>query len=296
MFINNLIPELNDIFLFEKEGTEKALDYAKSFSDTYEENVIFYLYWIGENINYKHSVVVKSFLATQNLKYYKLVIYGDVSLEKNPIFQEFENFKDNIEFRIFDVYEESKNTILEKSPYLQYIKNHTLNAALESDFFRLLILYKYGGVYCDFDILFLRDLAPLLKYEFVYKWQNYSIGDLLNGAVMRLFKNSEISTQMIEKMYKTPPSISSLCWASNIYTSVAYDNKDLIVFPASFFNTEWQLNIPIEGFSLYEYSDSLYDGAFTWHWHNRWNYPIIQNSKFDNLDKIITKKFQKIIK
>jgi hypothetical protein len=118
MFINNLIPELNDIFLFEKEGTEKALDYAKSFSDTYEENVIFYLYWIGENINYKHSVVVKSFLATQNLKYYKLVIYGDVSLEKNPIFQEFENFKDNIEFRIFDVYEESKNTILEKSPYL----------------------------------------------------------------------------------------------------------------------------------------------------------------------------------
>jgi hypothetical protein len=294
MFINNLIPELNDISYFEKDGTEKALDYAKTFSEKYEEPVNFYLYWIGENLNYKHNVVVKSFLATQNLKFCKLVIYSDISLEENIIFKEFDTFKDNIEFRIFDVYEESKNTILENSSYLEFIKNHTLNAALESDFFRLLILYKYGGVYCDFDILFLRDLSPLLKYEFVYKWQNYSIGDLLNGAVMRLFKNSEISTQMLEKMSKATPYIRSLCWASDIYTSVAYVNKNLVIFPASFFNTEWQLNIPIEGFDLYQWSNELFDGSFTWHWHNRWDYEIKPNSKFDILDKIISEKLKKI--
>ena len=292
MFKNNIILELNDISYYENYGMTKSLEFAKTLTDENYDDINFYLYWIGNNVNYKHNVVIKSFLATQNLTKCKLIIYSDVNLENNIIFDEFKKFKDNIEFRIFDVYKEVKNTILENFKHLSKIKNHELNPALESDFFRLLILNKYGGLYCDFDILFLRDLSPLLKYEFVYKWENYNACPYLNGAVMRLYKNSDISTQMITEMIKTYPSIRSLCWASDVYCSVANYNQNLIVFPASFFNPEWQLSIPIDGFGIYKYSNELFDGSFTWHWHNRWEYNIEKNSKFDILDCIISEKLK----
>jgi len=292
MYKNNKIDELNDISYYENYGIEKSLNFAKTLTEEYTDNINFYLYWIGNNVNYKHYVVLKSFLATQNLEICKLIIYSDVKLENNIIFDEFKKFKNNIEFRIFDVYEETKNTLLENFNYLSKIKNHELNPALESDFFRLLILNKYGGLYCDFDILFLRDMSPLLKYEFVYKWENYKACSYLNGAVMRLFKNSELSIQMIKEIINKEPLIGSLCWASEVYCSVAKYNNNLIVFPASFFNPEWQLSIPINGFEIYKYSEELYDGSFTWHWHNRWESTIEKNSKFDILDNIINKKLK----
>lgn len=38
-----------------------------------------------------------------------------------------------------------------------------------SDLVRVLLLHLYGGVWLDMDVLLLRDLAPLLKYEFAYR-------------------------------------------------------------------------------------------------------------------------------
>ena len=35
----------------------------------------------------------------------------------------------------------------------------------------------------------------------------------------------------------------------------------------------------------------LFDGAFTWHWHNKWDDLIEAGSKFDILEKKINAKF-----
>lgn len=40
-----------------------------------------------------------------------------------------------------------------------------------ADAFRLLITYKYGGLYFDLDVLFLKDFSDLLENSFCYQWE-----------------------------------------------------------------------------------------------------------------------------
>lgn len=286
-FINNLVPELNNIFLYEKDGVNECLNFAKTLRDGYPYDVDFYMYWIGEPNNSHQLLTIKSFLITQPKR--KLIIYGDhnISKIKENILSNLDLIKDRLEFRFFDVNEESKNTILENSKHLNLIKNHLVTPAVESDFFRTLILHKYGGVYCDFDMIFLRDFSPLLKYEFVYKWQDYSVQHL-NGAVMRLIKNSEISNQLINEINNRQEY--PMNWGSNSYCSIAMRNQNFIVFPAAFFDPEWQSGIKLDlNFSNHKESTNLFDGSFAWHWHGQYHKKAAENSKFEILEKIIDK-------
>lgn len=39
-----------------------------------------------------------------------------------------------------------------------------------SDAVRFLVLYRFGGIYIDGDVLLLRNLEPFSHYDFVYEW------------------------------------------------------------------------------------------------------------------------------
>ena len=292
VYEQTIIPELNSEIYYKigYESVNLALDIAKKMNDSYNEDTNFFIYWIGNNITYKHSVVLKSFLATQNLSKCKLFIYSDVDISKNDFFKDYIN-NVNIEFRIFDVHEESKGTPLENFKHNDNIKLHRPNPALESDFFRILMLYKYGGVYIDFDVLFLRDLAPLLQYEFMYQWG--SEDNRINGAIMHIKKESKLSKDLIKEILTKDVSYfkGSLSWADELYCKVREYNKDWIVFPGAFFNPEWQHTVVCNFFKDIN-NINLYDGSFAWHWHNNYNEIIEPNSKFDILDKIFTSKLK----
>lgn len=296
IYYNSKLKELNNIELY-KEGvfaTEKALEIAKKMKPIDKKYNIF-VYWIGDNVNYKHSVVLKSFLATQNQNNATLKIYSDKEISNKEVFKEYKNIK-NIEFHHFDVEEEIKNTIYENFQYSKEIKNHKFNAAYESDFFRILMLYKYGGFYIDFDVLLLRDLSPLTEYDFLYQWGHYP-NNMINGAIMHLKKESPINNYFSELLLskKATPGIGNLSWASDLYLEVKNKYKDLVIFPAAFFNTEWQSGICskanglLEPFKEHDCSSKIFDGAFSWHWHNRWEEPIEKNSKFNLLDEKLSK-------
>lgn len=296
VFYNNKIKELNQShYKSGPESTYNALEICKKINTPIDEDYNIFIYWIGDNVSYKHSVVIKSFLATQNLDKSKIKIYSDVDISKNPIFDRYRYFK-QVEFHIFDVYKEIIGTKYESFKYCQEIKEHKFNAAYESDFFRLLMLYKYGGIYIDFDVLLLRDLSPLLEYEFLYKWGDDS-HDWINGAIMHLRRGSEINHLFADAMLSRPatPGSGSLSWASDLYVSVKQKTDDLVIFPSAFFNSEWQSNLVtstgISSMKKHEYSNLMYDGCFTWHWHNLWNDNVEEGSKFDILDKSLEIKF-----
>ena len=61
----------------------------------------------------------------------------------------------------------------------------------------------------------------------------------------------------------------------------------ITVFPSPFFNTEWQADPKFEPFKKTPQSANLYEGAFAWHWHNRWEQPIEAGSKFQLLESQI---------
>ena len=60
--------------------------------------------------------------------------------------------------------------------------------------------------------------------------------------------------------------------------------RAITVFPCPFFDTEWQADPRFKPFKNTPNSANLYEGAFAWHWHNRWDEPIQEGSKFHRLE------------
>ena len=56
-----------------------------------------------------------------------------------------------------------------------------------SDIARLMILFNYGGIYFDLDIILLKDINCILDFEFCYQWGGKTGG---NNAFLRLKKGS----------------------------------------------------------------------------------------------------------
>ena len=51
-----------------------------------------------------------------------------------------------------------------------------------------------------------------------------------------------------------------------------------------FCDAEWQADPKFEPFKRTARSTDRYDGAFAWHWHNRWDDRIQNGSKFQRLE------------
>jgi hypothetical protein len=66
-----------------------------------------------------------------------------------------------------------------------------------SDEARFLILYRYGGMYLDADVLLLRDMSPLYDagMEFAYEWSNTG---MYNTAVLRLNRGSRVARRILD--------------------------------------------------------------------------------------------------
>ncbi|KAI9769145.1 MAG: hypothetical protein M1840_004496 [Geoglossum simile] len=73
-----------------------------------------------------------------------------------------------------------------------------------SDAFRFVALHLHGGVYCDTDILMLRDMRPLLlpdpktgQHSFAERWAAHAREGDYNTAVMSLTANSSLSSYLL---------------------------------------------------------------------------------------------------
>ncbi|KAI1316403.1 hypothetical protein EDD11_010046 [Mortierella claussenii] len=66
-----------------------------------------------------------------------------------------------------------------------------------SDEARFMILYRYGGMYLDADVLLLRDMSPLFDagMEFAYEWSNT---EMYNTAVLRLDRSSSVARRILD--------------------------------------------------------------------------------------------------
>lgn len=267
----------------------KAIEYAKSIPDSDKPiNEGIHFVWCvnqgGREFERKQALSIKSAIATQTSPIY---LWSNVDLSHNdwilPILP-------YIHLRKYDPIELSENTPLEGMQKL-LIKDDPL-FWLGGDLARLLILYKFGGVYCDCDIVLLRNLSPLCDQEFFYQWGTEL--DKMNGAVMRLFKESELATNLLEMIPHVGAGENSTSWGSDLYGEVRKFNKNFTVYPCAFFNTEWQLyiNMAESGHPFKNGSDSNkdFDGVFAWHWHNKWDAEVEEGSKFYRLEKLINAK------
>tara|TARA_A100001515_G_scaffold136072_2_gene127477 strand:+ start:933 stop:1847 length:915 start_codon:yes stop_codon:yes gene_type:complete len=258
-----------------------------------DEIVNFHIY--TEVKNNKELECVKSFLATQNLEKTRLVIWSDYEIYDNPLLQPYKHL---ITFKVYNAREEAVGTPMEHE--------HTMLDAsdskyyLKSDLFRLMILHKYGGVWADMDIVFLRDFKPILDQEYMYQWGGDTDFAHLGACatVLAMHKQSEFSYKMLDVVKTMPALGDTTVWGKDTFAKLWREWPHFTIFPSTFFNTEWLiskvdriLSEDVENDWFYNKKntakDHLFLEAFTWHWHNssKKTFPIEEGSKFDLLRK-----------
>jgi len=218
-------------------------------------------------------------------------LWSNINLNDNSFIQEIKPF---INLKIWNCKEEIKNTCVEN---FNVEEIHDDLCYLEGDLFRLLVLNKYGGFYIDMDVLVLRNMSPLNEMEFLYQWGTSGFNGFeqlkMNGAIMRFNQNSKASEQALQLIQQIPPTKGSTCWGSDLYSYIADEN--LYCLPGVWFNSEWGFEGTLnEPFKKVE-NINLFEGAFTWHWHNRWNDFIEDGCKFSILEKNQNKIFNTLL-
>jgi hypothetical protein len=287
-----------------ENNLELYKDYKKSLeflSNINENNYVFpeditYFHVYSEIKSEKELLCIESYLSTQNLEKTKLILWSDYDISDNELIKP---YKDLIDMRVYSFKEESKDTILEGNSELENA-NDTKHY-MKSGILRFLVTYKYGGVWLDMDMVLLRDFKPILDQEWAYMWGSEM--DFFNfgpcAAIMNIHKGSEHGKICLEEMVKTEMVPDSTV-LDHVLLAKVYTKNKFTVFPSSFFNTEWQMNVKWLNdvrqydpnglgtktesgwFVKNEYSESLFENAFSWHWHNSTykNHTIGEGSKF----------------
>lgn len=223
--------------------------------------VIFHAFWGALPVNQHVRLYILSYLITQDLEFSQLWIWSrnGVDLGQDPLIASFAEHP-NIKFMQFNAVEIIQSL---KTPL---ILENLIGARdgmywLESDLFRVLILYAFGGVYTDMDFLFLRNFGPLLGREWFYQWGSHCVD--MNGATMRLFANSSLGYALLEHIVGTPPQGGTTVWGRDTYRAV--DSKMKILrYPTCFFNPTWLTGYDIYGGGTHRNS---WHGAFGFHLH-----------------------------
>jgi hypothetical protein len=182
---------------------------------------------------------------------------------------------------VYSVEEEVRGTALEQFPAIY--RQQDRKVWRDGDLFRILALHNYGGVYVDMDMVLLRSLGALLGKEFVYQWDDFD--GVYNGAIMYAHKGSQLTRELIAGVIELPPG--EFNWGKENLVRAIARGVDLAVYPSPFFDTDWTANRSFKPFHRTPESGDLHEGAFAWHWHNRWDDPIEPGSKFQRLEALM---------
>ncbi|CAM9109770.1 unnamed protein product [Phaeothamnion confervicola] len=132
------------------------------------EGLLFHSFWDGP-LRPKQLKLVDSFLITQELMPCTKFVYwfSDPAALDDPAIKNYRlDFAKYVEFRRFDLRAEAAGTCLETKRELWdsgYQRKLGLTVTPLSDLYRVLILWRYGGVWLDADTLLLRDLMSLVQ-------------------------------------------------------------------------------------------------------------------------------------
>jgi|TARA_R110002012_G_scaffold291773_1_gene486422 hypothetical protein len=283
------------------EDYEECIKFLKTIKESdYEypkEKIKFHIY--TEVKTEKELMSIKSYLATQNLDKTELMIWSDYDITDNPLIQPYKHL---VTFKIYDPEEEAIGTPLEGNPKL---KMKDPKYYLQSDLARILLLYKYGGVWYDMDVILLRDFKPLLDQEYMYMWgseTNFSV-DGACATVLAGLPRSEFMSKLLLQLINTPAIPGTTCWGKRMFATL-YKSYKFDIMPAAFFNIEWYINRKTPGLGCeiesqwflkpLEDHRHMFLDSFGWHWHNssKKEYETVEGSKFNLLEKLINKKLK----
>ena len=229
----------------------------------------------------KQALPVKAFFATQDLSRCSLSLWSDEDLSDNEWLRP---FAPSLTFRLYRPDVEVRGTPLEAWPALYSQRDRRVWR--DGDLFRIPALHNHGGVYVDMDMVCCAASASCSIRSSSISGTSSMASH--NGALMHLWKGSEFARELILGVMTIPAGDSN--WGRGNLRRAIDRGRAITVFPSPFFDTEWQADPDFKPFENTPNSANLYEGAFAWHWHNRWDAPIAEGSKFQLLEARIDEK------
>jgi mannosyltransferase OCH1-like enzyme len=190
---------------------------------------IAFTFWEGTQFTYLHALTIISFQKFN--PDFRIIIYISYNNDNNVIMWNSGEQKKKYN-NLYDI------NLLKNIPNVEFIKvnlnkilnyNGVLSCVWKSDIIRLLKLYEHGGIYIDFDILFIKKIPESLlennklmfnKYEgvinnavIISNKQNYILKKLIKEIVIKLTKND------IQKSY--------MQFGPILITKIIKENSDL---------------------------------------------------------------------
>jgi hypothetical protein len=214
--------------------------------------IYYHTFWQPNTVKSHHlrvmSLNILSYLATQDLTRTKYIVWTVDSLKLfSEAKKQFEKYIDKgvLEFRILDM-----NALCSTGVFLLRqqicLQRNDGDVILYSDFVRFLVLYSYGGIYVDGDVIFLRDMKPFWNKNFVYRW---SFTESYNTAVMGIrYGHGYFVEKIYNKIVLSPtgPTLVSRFYPSKVKEIVAemnnnnfYNYTDFEVFSSVLFDPAW---------------------------------------------------------
>ncbi|KAG1470214.1 hypothetical protein G6F56_002811 [Rhizopus delemar] len=287
-YVNDLSPGISlmeDYDCYDFAATIQAKPVIK-------ETTIYHAYWRADlaPIGYKQLATLRSFFATQsNNSVVYLWSNGDLS-ESDGIIEIKKYVGERLQTKIYSSHELSKGSPMEDSKHLDYKDD---SGYLDGDLIRLLVVYRYGGIWFDMDSLFVRDMSPLLEQEWLQQWDCYlPNGFPFNGAFMRFYKQSPYLCEMLSELASGPlPRPDTIDWGGymyyRIYRRLLHQGiRPWSVLPWCF--TDSMLCSPKNSmpnaFVQAEFSTERLLNTFAYHWHNQWK--KVPGSLFIFLDEM----------
>jgi hypothetical protein len=278
----------------------ETIEMAKNLTGEYNEPVLYHCFWNGK-LNEKHYISILScfYFNVLNKTGRKIILWTNSPFEDNELLRVISQF---CEVRYFDFLEELKDTDIPTS-----IINGNAVYPIYSDRIRYVLLYKYGGIWFDLDVFFLRSFDPLLsnfkENISVYTWAdlNYPNNAIFISPIKKSQKMRDFIQYMIDRGRGFGFQESNLTFDLPV---------DLLVLPCSWFDGIFLPDLFLPDFPEFDSQisfsnkqffnntdkkvtlDNFVVGAFCYHWHNLWNYPIQENSYFDQLAKDIINKLK----
>ena len=166
-------------------------------------HVLWHWYWRsetgakgGQGLNASQLDALTAWLVTQDPDRSTLIVWvptpGMPPASLEPLAR---LFPGRIRYRILDVAVEAEGSPLARSYLLSL---HDEKAWADSDVARLVLLWRYGGVYFDTDMLLVRAITPLLGLEFATEFSCDHAQSDFNNAIMRFFAKSPAATALCE--------------------------------------------------------------------------------------------------
>jgi WD repeat and SOF domain-containing protein 1 len=183
-----------------------------------------------------------------------------------------------------------------------------------SDAVRFFVLFKYGGIYTDGDVLLLRSMQPLAHLDFLYEWSFVRGGT--NTAVFGLRRRSRFAGAVIQHALRQSLHVngtngqltfdvrvfSSLFHPLSVLKRVSAEAREGVhTLPSILFDPVW---LPLDAnatkkhhpnnhavlhcvrawadvfvappahLTLPASAREFFRGAFAHHWHNNWGQPL----------------------